>query len=136
MTATFNILRSHFKFCSQFWKLQSRDCRFWNVNFQHFAVTFRIMTATFNILQSHFEFDEFWFRIMTATFNILQSHFELWLQLLTFCGHISNYDGKMLKFAVTFLILQSEMDFWNWWRGIRWYSLYVQVVQRRVVRCR
>ena len=29
----------------------------------------------------------------------------------TFCSHISNYDSKMLKFVVTFLILQSEMDF-------------------------
>ena len=98
-------------------------------NFQHFAVTFRIMTVIFNILQSYFEL---WlqlsifcghinkmlkiavtwlqisklavrFRIMTATFNILQSHFELWLQLSTFCSHISNYDCKMLKVAVTWL---------------------------------
>ena len=107
----------------EFWPQLSTFCSHisnYDCNFQHFAVTFRIMTATFNILQSHFEL---WLQIeicshVTATFNILQSHFELWLQLLTFCGHISNYDCKMLKFAVTFLILQSEMDFWNWWRGI------------------
>ena len=44
----------------------------------------------------------FW-QILTATFNILQSHFELWLQFSTFCSHISNYDCKMLKVAVTWL---------------------------------
>ena len=148
-------------------------------NFQHFALTFRIMTATFNILRSPFElwlqniencshmtayfksyrhviadfkscspisnYDTnllkvavkiqnfttatfkyfavtFW--IMTATFSILRSYFELWLQLSTFCSHISNYDRKMLKFAVIFGTFQTistasgsadcESPKWTW----------------------
>ena len=33
--------------------------------------------------------------------NILQSHFKILSKFSTFCGHISNYDCKMLKVAVT-----------------------------------
>ena len=83
LTATFNILQSHFElwlqfstFCSHF---LNYDC-----NFQHFAVTFQIMTATF---------------------NILQSNFKLWLQLLTFCSHISNYDCNYWN-------LRSNFELW------------------------
>ena len=69
------------------------------------------MTATFQ----HFAD----FEIVTATFNILQSHFELWLQLSTFCSHISNYDCNFQHFAVifrimtaTFNILRSHFKLW------------------------
>ena len=138
------------KIAVTFLKLQSRDCRFRNLTAKcwklqsHFELWLQLSTfcghisnfavTWLQILKCDRNFQHFAvrFRIMTATFNILQSHFELWLQLSTFCSHISNYDCnflrfcrhisnydcKMLKFAVTFLILQSEMDFWNWWRGI------------------
>ena len=78
------------------------DCKILKV-----AVTFRIMTAIFNILRSHFEICNH----VTATFNILQSHFELWLQLSTFCSHISNYDCNFQHFAVTFRIMIAKC--WN-----------------------
>ena len=71
-------------FCSH---ISNYDC-----NFQHFALTFRIMTAKCWKLQSR-----------DRKFQNLQSNFELWLQLSTFCSHISNYDCKMLKVAVTWL---------------------------------
>ena len=114
---TFRILQSYFESCfhviADFEKLQSHfegcshviadfqscshnlksDCKLLKV-----AVIFRIMTANFNILRSHFEICNH----VTASFNILPSHFKLWLQLSTFCIHISNYDRNMLKFAVTF----------------------------------
>ena len=58
-----------------------------NCNFQHFAVTFRIMTVTL---------------------NILQSHFELWLQLSTFYSHTSNYDCNFQYFAVNLCLQNVE----------------------------
>ena len=61
---------------------------------------------------------DFWWNL-NASFNILQSHFELWLQLSTFCGHISNHDCNFRHFAVTFQImsatfniLQSHFELW------------------------
>ena len=118
LTATFNILQSHFELWLQFSTFCSHISNY-DCNFLHFAVTFRIMTATFELWLQLSNYDckmlkiaVTWlqnpklavrFRVMTATFNILQSHFELWLQLSTFCSHISNYDCKMLKVAVTWL---------------------------------
>ena len=112
----------HFSnFAVIFRKLQSCDCRFWKI------------AVTFLKLQSR----DCRFRNLTAKCWKLQSDFELWLQLSTFCGHISNYavifwklqsrDCRFRIMTATFNILRShfelwlqnvEMDFWNWCRGI------------------
>ena len=96
LTATFNILQSHFELWLQFSTFCSHISNY-DCNFQHFAVTFRIMTAKCWKLQSR-----------DCRFQNLQSNFELWLQLSTFYSHNSNYDCNFQHFAVTFRIMTAK----------------------------
>ena len=83
-------------FCSH---ISNYDC-----NFQHFAVTFRIMTATFNILQSHFEL---WLQNVESCSHVI-ADFEMWPQNVENCSHNSKCDCNFQHFAVTFRNLQSR----------------------------
>ena len=98
VTATFEIWLQNLKSDR---KIRKYDGKFWKTTaiFKKNAVTWLWFLANFDRNFQHFAVT---FRIITATFNILQSHFELWLQLSRFCSHISKYDRKMLKFAVKF----------------------------------
>ena len=98
----FKIYHHIWEFCGHFSnfavifrKLQSRDCRFWKI-----AVTFRKLQSRDCRLRN-----------VTAKCWKLQSHFKLWVQLSTFCSHISNYDCNFQHFAVTFRIMTAKC--WN-----------------------
>ena len=114
--------------------------------FQHFAVIIRNVTAKCWKLQQLSKCDRnipksviTWLQLLkydckirkvTAKFTNMMVNYKKTTAIfkknaITWMGFLVKFDSNFQHFAVTFLILQSDMDYWNWWRGIECWYIYI-----------